>query len=91
VLLAVVAFFWLFDLKGYRRPAFPLLVVGMNSIFIYMLDETLGGWIDKSAGVFTGRFQFIGALGPIIQACAVVLVMWYVCYWLYQRKVFFKV
>lgn len=91
VLLAVVAFFWLFELKGYRGLAFPLVVVGMNSIFIYFLDQAMGSWIDKSVSVFTGRFQFIGALGPILQACAVVLVLWYVCYWLYQRKIFFKV
>jgi heparan-alpha-glucosaminide N-acetyltransferase len=91
VLLAVVAFFWLFDLKGYRRLAFPLVVAGMNSIFIYIFRESLDHWIDTSLGVFTRRFLFMGALGPIIQASAVVLVMWYVCYWLYQRKIFFKV
>lgn len=90
-LALAAAFFWLFDVRGYRRPAFPLLVVGMNSIFIYMLSPLLRRWIDQTAGVFTGRFQFLGPTGAIPQACAVTLVMWYVCYWLYQRKVFFKV
>jgi predicted acyltransferase len=91
VLLVVAVCFWLFDIEGYRKPAFPLVVVGMNSIFIYMLSQALGSWIDKSLGVFTGRFQFLGPLGAISQACAVVLVMWCVCFWLYRRKVFFKV
>ena len=34
----------------------------------YLLDQAIGSWIDKSVSVFTGRFQFVGALGPILQA-----------------------
>jgi len=90
-LAAATALFWLFDVKGYRRPAFPLVVVGMNSIFIYMLGRAMTRWLDQSVGVFTERFQFLGPFGAIPQACAVVLAMWYVCYWLYQRKIFLKV
>jgi hypothetical protein len=26
----------------------------------------------------------------VAQSCAVLLAMWYACYWLYQRKIFFK-
>lgn len=90
-LAAAAAFFWLLEIKGYCRPSFPLVVVGMNSIFIYMLSGVLKRWIDQSVAVFTGRFQFLGPFGAIPQACAVVFVMWYVCHWLYQRKIFFKV
>lgn len=89
--LALLLFFWLFDVKAYRALAFPLVVVGMNSIFIYMLNGTLRRWLDPSVAVFTGRFEFMGPFGSIAQASAVVATMWYVCYWLYQRKVFFKV
>ena len=91
VLLAVLAFFWLFDWKGRRKPAFPLVVVGMNSILIYMLMSTLNAWFDKSLAAFTGRFQFAGSFGPMLQVWAVTLAMWYVCYWLCQRRIFFKV
>lgn len=90
VLLAAAAFYWMFDIRKYQKPAFPLVVVGMNSIFIYALSGALGSWIDNSVAVFTGRFQFAGPLGPVAQASAAVFVMWYICYWLYQRRVFFK-
>jgi predicted acyltransferase len=89
-LAAAAAFFWLLEIKAYRRLAFPLVVVGMNSIFIYMLSPLQRRWIDQTAAVFTGRFQFWGPVGAIPQACVMTLVMWYVCYWLYQRKIFFK-
>lgn len=91
ILLAVLIFFWLFDFNGYHELAFPLAVVGANSIFIYMLWGLLNGWLDKSLGVFTGHFRFLGPFGPMVQAWAVFLVMWYLCYWLYQRKIFLKI
>jgi len=90
VLIVLAVFFWLFDKRGLRGPAFPLVVVGMNSIFIYMLWQLLHAGLDRTVGIFTGRFAFAGAIGPAVQACAVALVMWYACYWLYQRRIFLK-
>ena len=48
------------------------------------------GGIDRAVAVFTFRYTWIGTLAPVAQACTVLLVMWYMCYWLYQRKIFFK-
>lgn len=42
-------------------------------------------------GTFTRYYVFLGRLGPIAQCFTVFLVMWYLCYWLYQRKIFFKI
>ena len=90
VVLGLAVFFWLFDSKGWRRPAFPLVVVGMNSIFIYMLWQLFNGWIDRTAAIFTGRFALAGAFGPAMQACLCAAVMWYACHWLYRRGIFLK-
>ncbi len=90
VLFMLLGFYWLVEIRGYRKLAFPLVVVGMNSIFIYSINQVLEGWIDRTLAVFTGKFAFLGTAGPIAQACAVLLAMWYLCYWLYRRKIFFK-
>lgn len=90
VLLATLALYWTLDLKGYLGWAFPLIVVGMNGIFFYLLSQALSGWTDKSLAVFTNGFHWIGPAAPAVQAGAVIAVMWYVCYWLYERKIFFK-
>ncbi len=90
VLLMLIAFYWLIEVKGYRKWAFPLVVVGMNSIFIYSLGQIMRGGIDRAVAVFTFRYTFIGTLAPVAQACTVLLVMWYACYWLYQRKDIFQ-
>jgi predicted acyltransferase len=88
--LLMLAFFWLIEVKGYRKWAFPMVVVGMNCIFIYSFKFVLGGWIRNALGVFTGKFAFAGMFAPVAQACATLLVLWYLCYWLYRRKIFFK-
>src|SRR5207248_1788041 len=90
VLLMLIGFYWLIEVRGWRKPAFPLVVVGMNSIFIYSLSELLHSWLDRAVGVFTFNFRFFGTLAPVAQSTAVLCVMWYVCFWLYRRKIFLK-
>jgi predicted acyltransferase len=90
VLLMMLAFILLIDVAGYKRVAFPLVVVGMNSIFIYSCGFLIRGSIDHMVRSFTGGYQFIGALAPVAQQCTVMLVLWYLCYWLYKRKIFIK-
>ena len=74
-------------MKGYRKWAFPLIVVGANSIFIYFLSEVLSRWLDNAVGVFTFHYNLIGKLAPVAQATTVLAVMWFLCYWLYKRKI----
>jgi heparan-alpha-glucosaminide N-acetyltransferase len=90
VLLMLLAFFWIVEVKGYTKWTFPLLVIGANSIFIYSVEEVLRSWLNRAVGVFTFRFAFLGDFAPVAQACTVLLVMCYMCYWLYRRKIFFK-
>jgi predicted acyltransferase len=91
VLLMMLAFVVLIDVLGFKKLAFPLVVVGMNSIFIYSAGFLVRGAIDGWVSAFSGGFKFAGALAPVAQACAVMLVMWYLCYWLYKQKIFLKV
>ena len=90
VLFMLIGFYLIIEVLGYRKWGFPLLVVGMNSIFIYFVSEVLRGWLDRAVGVFTFHYSFIGKLAPVAQANTVLLVMWYLCYWLYKRRIFLK-
>ncbi len=91
VILGLAVFLWLVDMRGYKKLAFPLVVAGMNSIFIYVVSQLMRGSIHRTVGVFTGKFLWLGTLAPVAYACTTLLVIWYACYWLYRRKVFFKV
>ncbi|MBZ5561216.1 MAG: hypothetical protein LAP13_02220, partial [Acidobacteriia bacterium] len=91
VLLMMLGFILVIDVWGKRRWAFPLLVVGMNSVFIYSAGFLIKGSINRWVSAFSGDFKFIGTLAPVAQSCAVMLVLWCFCYWLYKHKIFIKV
>jgi heparan-alpha-glucosaminide N-acetyltransferase len=90
VFLLLAAFYWLVEVRGWLKPMFPLLILGMNSIFVYSVSMVLYGWLDRAVGVFSGRFTSAGIFSPVLQATTVLLVMWYLCYWLYKRKIFLR-
>ena len=92
VILMLIAFYWLIEVKQVKGWAFPFVVLGMNSIFIYSLGQTgLGGWLNRGLGNFTKNFGFLGDLGAIPQHILVLAMMWYACYWLYRRRIYFKI
>jgi len=90
VLFMMIGYYAIVEVLGFRKWTFPLVVVGMNSIFIYSVSMVLFGWLDRAVGVFTFNYTFVGTLAPVLQGCTVLLVMWFMCYWLYKRKIFFK-
>ena len=91
VLLGLMACYWMVEMKGWRRWAFPAVVVGTNCIFIYSFSQVLHGWLSRGAAKFTDNFGFLGGYGAIPHNLAVLGLMFYMCYWLYRRKIYFKI
>jgi predicted acyltransferase len=92
-LLALAFSYWLIDVKGVKRWTLFFNIVGMNSLFIYMFTNTGGSeWFHKIARPFVGGlFAWAGDLNARIVTCIVVWgMLWYLCYWLYKKKIFFK-
>jgi predicted acyltransferase len=91
VLLAFLACYYAIEVKGARgKWTFPAIVLGTNCIFIYSFSQVLHGWLSRGLGNFTGKFAFLGSYGAIPHNIVVLCAMWYLCYWLYQRRIFFK-
>lgn len=89
--LMLAAFFWVIDMRGYRRWAFALVIVGMNSIAIYLMAETLKPFIVSNLKTHFGQDLFSGVYGPIWQSAAVVLVLWLACLWMYRQRIFVRI
>lgn len=92
--LFLAAFSWIEDVKGYRKWAFPLVVIGTNSIAAYLIAHMFGGFIVESFRIHLGPhvFQMFGTgLGPLMQGTAVLLMYWLLLFWMYRRKLFLKV
>ncbi len=91
VILLMLPCIWLVEIRQHRKLVFPLLVVGANSIFVYVVSQLFKGGIHRAVGVITGKFEWIGTAAPVAHACATLAVIWYFCLWLYRRGIFFKV
>lgn len=92
VLLMLAVFYWIVEVRQVKKWTFPLIVVGMNSLFIYSLGQIgIKGWLMRGLGNFTKNFSVFGDVGMIFQHTLVMVCLWYLCYWLYQRKIFFKI
>ncbi len=92
--LLLAAFSWVIDHKGQRKWAFPLLVIGMNSIAAYLIAHLFPEFIAHSfrTNLGDGVFQILGAgLQPLLFGGAMLLTYWLILYWMYQRKLFLRI
>ena len=92
--LLFLAFYAVIDVWGYTKWSFPLKVIGMNSIAIYMAQSVIG------AG-HANDFLFSWAWRHLPESCAnlkvammnlgYVAVCWLFLYFLYRKNTFLKV
>ena len=80
----LAAFYLVIDVAGLKKWSFPLVVVGMNSIIMYLMAMTMKGWIAKMLTIHFGQDGIEGTYGPIVQSLAVLAVLWLICWWLYR-------
>ncbi len=101
VLLAL--FYLVIDVWGWRRLAFPLVVVGMNSIAMYVMAQLIKPWVSKMLEYHSvalgkainydlwGRAIGDNFYGKFWESLAVLFVLWLVCAWMYWRKIFLRI
>ncbi len=89
--LILALFYWLIDIRGYRKWAFFFKVIGMNSLTIYFAYS----FIDFNA---TSNKLFGGLLNPIDEKWHDALIsigalglIWSFLYILYRNKLFIKI
>jgi heparan-alpha-glucosaminide N-acetyltransferase len=88
----MLLFYLVIDIAGARMLAWPFVVVGMNSIFIYFCSGVLKETVNKLTQPFTHHlYQEIGRWEPVANAALFTLVLWLLCLVLYRHRVFFKV
>jgi predicted acyltransferase len=95
-LLALGFLFWWIDILKHKRFLKFFLIVGMNSIFIYVFFEiVVSRWLGEYLSTIVN-----GLLSPVIlsemaikifASLVIFAVEWGLCYWLYKKKIFFKV
>ena len=94
VVLMLAGFYAMLDWKGWRRWAFPLVVVGMNSIAVYVMSWTMASFVgDAIERHFGGAIAVMAGptFQPTLQGFAVVLTFWLILFWMYRRKIFLRI
>lgn len=94
-LLALAVCYWWIDLKNHRKNLEFFTIVGMNSIFIYLFFEIVGGrWFNGYVGAITNGVMSLvhtpTGIQHIITPLCIFALEWGLCYFLYRNKIFFK-
>jgi predicted acyltransferase len=88
-LLLLALFHWVIDVKGYQRWAFFLVVIGMNSITIWVGQRFID--FTYTAGfIFDGMLQYAGVVKPVLGAFSVLMLKWLFLYFLHRHKIYLK-
>jgi len=89
-LLLLALFYWVIDVKGYRRWALFFIVIGMNAITIYFLQNVID--FERIAEFFLhGIANHVGLLKPLVLLSGALAARWLFLWFLYRHKIFFKV
>lgn len=90
-LILLSVFYYIIDVRGYKRWAFFFSIIGMNSILIYMSGQFIN-WHYTTEGIFKWLVQMVGdPFNVVVFAICYVLVKWTFLYFLFKKNVFLRV
>jgi predicted acyltransferase len=91
VVWLLAAFYWVIDVAGYRRWSQFLVVVGMNSIAIYLMSQLMRPWMGEVLRTHLGAAPFTGAYGPMVRDLLTLGVFWVILWWMHRRRIFLRI
>jgi predicted acyltransferase len=92
--LFLAAFSWIVDVRGYKKWAFPIIVIGTNSMAAYLMAHLFESFLADSFRIHLGAhaFQIFGAgYESLLRGSAILLAYWLMLFWMYRRKVFIRI
>jgi predicted acyltransferase len=88
-LLLLALFYWIIDVRGWRKWAFPFVVIGLNPITIYVAQALFDFGVIANI-VVHGFIGHMGAFRDPFWALCVLAVKWLFLCFLYRQKIFLK-
>ncbi len=92
--LFLSAFSWALDRRRQMRMAFPLVVIGMNSIAAYLIAHLFEDFVESSFRIHLGErvLNLFGtAYEPLFLGAMTLAVYWLILYWMYRNKIFIRI
>lgn len=87
--LLISLFYWIIDVKGWKKWSFFFRVIGMNSIFIYLLYDLVD--VAKTSKYFFGWTVLWGDFGHIVSIIGSIMLVWSLLYYMYKKNIFLRV
>ncbi len=92
--LFLAAFYVVIDVLGVSFWAFPLVVIGMNSIAAYCMSWLFEEFVSENLTIHLGKhaFEALGkAYEPFLHGAAVLAIFWLILFWMYRKRIFLKI
>lgn len=92
--LLLAGFHLLIDVLGWRRWAFWLIVIGMNSIVAYSMEWLAAGFINGALETHLGAgfFRLFGEpYAPLFHGACTLFILWLILLWMYRKRIFIKI
>lgn len=87
--LLLALFYFLIDIRGYRRWTFPFVILGANALVAYMAPSFIR-FSEISATVLHGGERF-GVTGDLLRAAGAFLILWAALYYMYRKRIFVRI
>jgi predicted acyltransferase len=87
--LAVALFYWIIEVKGYKKWTFFFVVIGMNAVTIWVGQRVIDFKFTSDA-LFLGMSKYFGILQPLFLVLCLVGLKWLFLWFLYKRNIFLK-
>ena len=85
-------FYWMVDIRGWRRWGFFFRVIGMNAITIYVLVRTVLPYEFEKEYFFGGVARFLRPeVAEFVSQAGLIALCWLLLYGLYRKKIFLRV
>jgi len=93
LVIFAICYNWI-DVRKHQNYLKFFTIVGMNSIFIYLFfifigDKWLNGYMEILCSELLNLANIPLVVGAAISCVVVFILEWYLCYYLYRKKIFF--
>ena len=89
-LILLSVFYFIIDVNGKSRWAFPLIIIGLNPITVYMANRMVN-FKYTAEFLFNGVIGISGDFATVLLSIGVLILEWLFLYFLYKKNIFLKV
>ena len=83
-------FYYVIDIRGYKKWAYFFVIIGMNAIAVYVATHLFD--FRLIGDVFVGGLtNWLGKWNEFTRALGALIVIWLGLYWMYRKKTFIKI